>query len=275
MERRVLGKGLDALIPKKATSISPKEFIHLELEKVVPAGKQPRQQINQEELAELAGSIKEKGFIQPIVVRQIGQEKFEIIAGERRYLAAKYLRLKEIPTIVKNVGPQEAFILAIVENLQRKNLNPMEEAQAFSRLIAEFGFSLADIAQFVGKDKTTIVNAVRLLKLPEKVQQALRVGAISRSQARTILAVENKLQQNKLFEQILQGGMSVRDIEKKVRRASGKNKKNDPFVEEMEEKLQKLLGTKVKIYNRKNNRGKIVVEYYDLKDFERILKKIT
>jgi ParB family transcriptional regulator, chromosome partitioning protein len=275
MERRVLGKGLDALIPKKATSISPKEFIHLELEKVVPAGKQPRQQINQEELAELAGSIKEKGFIQPIVVRQIGQEKFEIIAGERRYLAAKYLRLKEIPTIVKNVGPQEAFILAIVENLQRKNLNPMEEAQAFSRLIAEFGFSLADIAQFVGKDKTTIVNAVRLLKLPEKVQQALRVGAISRSQARTILAVENKLQQNKLFEQILQGGMSVRDIEKKARRASGKNKKSDPFVEEMEEKLQKLLGTKVKIYNRKNNRGKIVVEYYDLKDFERILKKIT
>jgi ParB family transcriptional regulator, chromosome partitioning protein len=274
MEKRVLGRGLDALIPKKATSISPKEFVYLSMDKVVPAKKQPRQKVDQQELEELSNSIKEKGFIQPIVVRKTGEENYEIVAGERRYLAAKSLRLKEIPTIIKDVNEQEAFILAIVENLQRKDLNPIEEAQAFSRLIAEFSFTLSDIARFVGKDKTTIVNVVRLLKLPEKMQDALQAGLLSRSQARTILSVENNSEQEKLFNQILKGDLSVRDIEKKVRQVSGKKKRRDPFVEEIEEKLQKSLGTKVRIYNKKNNRGKLVVEYYDLKDLERILKKI-
>ncbi len=274
MERRVLGKGLDALIPKKVTTISPKEFLYLSMDNVVPAKKQPRQRVDQKELEELAGSIKEKGFIQPIVVRKIEGDKYEVVAGERRYLAAKLLRLKDIPTIVKDVSEQDAFILAIVENLQRKDLNPIEEAQAFSRLIAEFSYTLSDIAKFVSKDKTTVVNAVRLLKLPEKMQEALRKGLLSRTQARTILGVEKNSEQEKLFNQILKGDLSVRDIEKKARHISGKKKKIDPFVEEIEEKLQKALGTKVKIYNKKNNCGKLVVEYYDLRDLERILKKI-
>ena len=126
MERRVLGKGLDALIPKKATNISPREFVYLPLESIAPAQKQPRQQVNQQELLELAQSIKEKGFIQPIVVRKTDSGRYEIVAGERRYLAAKSLKLKEIPTIVKEVNAQDAFVLAIVKNLQRKDLNPIE-----------------------------------------------------------------------------------------------------------------------------------------------------
>jgi len=274
MERKVLGRGLDALIPKKTTSLLPKEFFYLPLEKIIPAKKQPRQDVAEKELGELAQSIKEKGFIQPVVVRKSEAGMYRIVAGERRYLASKSLGLKEIPAIIKEVDEREAFILAIVENLQRTDLNPIEEAQAFSRLMREFGFSLADIAQFVGKDKTTIVNAVRLMKLPEHMQKALREGLITRTQARSILTIEKPREQEKLFKQILKGGLSVRDIEKKARLASTKKKKTDPFVAGVEERLQKILGTKVKIANRRNNRGRIIIEYYSVRDLERILKRI-
>ncbi len=274
MERRVLGKGLEALIPKKTESLLPKEFQYLPINKISPAKVQPRQEVNQEELKELAQSIKEKGFIQPIVVRKNKEGGFEIVAGERRYLASKSLGLKEIPTIIKDVNDKDAFILAIVENLQRKDLNPIEEAQALSRLIAEFSFSLAQVAQFVSKDKTTVVNSLRLLKLPVKIQKALREGVITRTQARTILGVERPTDQEKLFQQIIKEGLSVREIEKKARLKSRRKKAIDPFVVEVEEKLQKALGSKVKIYNRKNNRGKLVIEYYSLKDLERIIKRL-
>ena len=274
MERRVLGKGLDALIPKKTSAMLPKEFTYLALSKIQPAANQPRQDIDEKELKKLAHSIKEKGFIQPVVVRKIDDEIYEVVAGERRYQAAKLLGLKELPTIVKEVDEKDAFILAIIENLQRKDLNPIEEAQALKRLIEELGFSLEDVAQFVGKDKTTVVNTLRLLKLPDNIKQALKEGIISRSQARTILAAEKLQDQEKLFRQILKEGLSVREIEKKARLASSKKKAIDPFVLEVEEKLQKKLGTKVKIYNKRNNRGRIVIEYYTLKDLERIIGRV-
>lgn len=274
MERKVLGKGLDALIPKKTESLLPKEFSYLPLDKVVPSQKQPRQKVEQKELEELTQSIKEKGFLQPIVVRKSEAGMYQIVAGERRYLASKLLGLKEIPAIIKDVNERDAFVLAIVENLQRTNLNPIEEARAFSRLVGEFEFSLSDIAQFVGKDKTTIVNAIRLMKLPEHMQQALQNGLITRTQARAILSIEKPGEQEKLFNQILKGGLSVRDIEKKARLASAKKRKIDPFVLEMEEKLQTLLGTKVKISHKRNNRGRIIIEYYSVKDLERILKRL-
>lgn len=274
MERRVLGKGLDALIPKKTMITLPKEFIYLPLEKIKPAKSQPRQEMGAEELKELTQSIKQKGFIQPIVARKINDGNYEVVAGERRFLAAKSLGLKEIPTIVKDVNDKDAFVLALIENLQRKELNPLEEAGAFKRLVNEFGVSLEEVAQLVGKDKTTIVNTLRLLKLPDKIQEALKRGLITRTQARTILGVEEPKAQERLFKQILKEKLSVREIEKKARLASGKKKTIDPFILEVEEKLQKSLGTKVKIFNKRNNQGRIVIEYYTLKDLERIIRRV-
>lgn len=273
MERKVLGKGLEALIPKKTTAILPREFTYLALDKIRPAKNQPRQEMNPKELEELAQSLKEKGFIQPIVVRPSGSDNYEVVAGERRYQASKSLGLKEIPTIIKDLNDKDAFVLAIIENLQRKDLNPIEEAQAFKRLIDELEFTLEDIAQFVGKDKSTVVNTLRLLKLPDKIRKALQEGLISRTQARTILSAEKLEAQEKLFYQILQEGLSVREIEKKARAVSRKKKTIDPFVLETEERLQKILGTKVKIYHKRSNRGKIIIEYYALDDLERIIKK--
>ena len=274
MERRVLGKGLDALIPKTTSHILSREFTYLPLAKVKPASFQPRQKISEEDLKELSQSIKEKGFIQPIVVRKLGDETYEVVAGERRYQAANSLGLKDIPTIIKEISDKEAFVLAIVENLQRKDLNPLEEAGAFKRLVDDFSFSLEDVAKFVSKDKTTIVNTLRLLKLPPKIKKALEEGLLSRTQARAILGVEDSKKQELLFEQILREGLSVREIEKKARVSSRRRHSYDPFVLEVEERLQKILGTKVKIFNRRTNRGKVVIEYYTLKDLERIIKKI-
>lgn len=271
MQRRVLGKGLDALIPKKNIEVEAQEYIQLALERITPAKNQPRQRMSKAELEELAASIKEKGLIQPIVVRKSEGVMFQIVAGERRYHACKYLGLKEIQVIIKDLSDQEAFTWAIVENLQRKDLNPIEEAEAFRKLLEEFNFSLEQIAKFVSKDKTTVANSLRLLKLPERILQALREGLINRSQARSILAIERLIDQEKLFKQILKGGLSVRDIEKKARLVSRRKKKADPFIAEVEGKLSKSLGTKIKIFNKKNNSGRILIEYYTLKDLERII----
>jgi len=274
MERRVLGKGLDALIPKKIGDVLPKEFTYLPINKINPAKNQPRQDLEKKELDELARSIKEQGFIQPIVVRKAAGGRYEIVAGERRYQASKFLGLKELPTIIKELDDKEAFILAIVENLQRKDLNPIEEAQALKHLVDEFDFSLEEVAQFVGKDKSTVVNSLRLLRLSPKIQQAVKEGVISRTQARAILGADKLQDQEKLFQQILNEKLSVREVEKKARLVSRKKRAIDPFIVEMEEKIQKLLGTKVKVFNRRNNRGRIVIEYYNLDDLERVLARI-
>ena len=274
MRKKVLGKGLSALIPQKTINILSKNLINLSLDKIKPAKYQPRQAMDQKELEELAKSIKDKGVIQPIVVRKMDDQCYEIVVGERRYQASKSLGSKEIPAIIKELDDEDAYTLAIIENLQRKDLNPMEEAQAFKHLIDEFEFSLEDVARIVVKDKTTVANALRLLKLPDNIQKAVREEKITRTQARTILSVEKIQEQEKLFWQILEEGLSVREIEKKARAVSGKKKKIDPFILDTEEKLQKLLGTKVKIYNKKNNKGRIILEYYSLKDLEKFINKI-
>ncbi|MBU2101782.1 MAG: ParB/RepB/Spo0J family partition protein [Candidatus Omnitrophota bacterium] len=277
MERRVLGKGLDALIPKKSIATlepSSREFTYMPVSKIQPGKYQPRKEIDPRELAELSQSIKEKGFIQPIVVRRITGDRYEIVAGGRRYYAAKSLGLNEIPTIVKDLDDKDTFLLAIVENLQRKDLNPMEEAEAFARLVDEFEFTQDDIAKFIGKDKTTVANILRLFKLPEDIKEALRSGLLSRSQARTLLAVDTKEEQTRLFRQILNEGLSVREIETRAKAVSKKKKTQDPFVTEVEDKLQKLLGTKVRVSNKRNNRGRIVIEYYNLDDLERIVRRL-
>ncbi|MCP4653433.1 MAG: ParB/RepB/Spo0J family partition protein [Candidatus Omnitrophica bacterium] len=273
MQKRALGKGLAALIPKKPKEeIAAREFVHLSLNKIRIGKYQPRQEMNPVELSELTRSIREKGIIQPVLVRKTGEDEYELVAGGRRYQAAKLLELKDIPAIVKELDDKDTFILAIVENLQRTDLNAIDEAQALKRLMDEFAFSLEDVAKVVGKDKTTIANTLRLLKLPLEIRKALRKGIINRSQARTILSVSGETKQISLFHDILKGGLSVREIEK---RTKPKKKKDDPFVRELEEKLQQALGTKVTITNKRTNKGKMIIEYYSLNDLERITRRIT
>lgn len=276
MEKRVLGKGLEALIPKKINSVKDQgedqEFTHLQVELIQPGKYQPRKDIDKDELEELKQSIKEKGFIQPIVVRKIDDKKYEVVAGERRFQVAKSLGLKELPVMIKRLDDKDAFIFAIVENLQRKDLNPIEEAEALKRLMDEFKFILEDVARFVGKDKTTVVNILRLLKLPQEIRSALQQGIITRSQARTILGAQTIAEQQNLFRQIISEKLSVREIEQRVKKISNKKQTVDPFVFELEGKLQKQLGTKVKVFNKRNNKGRLVIEYYSLEDLERILK---
>jgi len=274
VEKKVLGRGLEALIPKRPSGQTQREFVYLSVDSVKTGKYQPRQGIDANSLQELSRSIKEKGFIQPIVARKL-KDGFEIVAGARRFHAAKLLGIKEIPTIVKDLNDKDTFMLAIMENLQRKNLNPLEEALAFKRLMEEFGLTLEEIGKVLGKDKSSIANTLRLLKLPSEIQEALRRGIIARTQARTILALATEKEQINIFRQMLKEGLSVRDLERRVKRVSPKTRKPfDPFVVDMEERLQKALGTKVKIIKKKNNRGKIIIEYYSAGDFERITKKV-
>ncbi len=274
MEKRVLGKGLDALIPKKVLlQTRENDMVYVPLEQIQPSGYQPRLDMDDRELAELKESINKQGVIQPILVRKAG-EKYEVVAGHRRFHACKSLGIKEIPTIIKELSDQDTFIFALIENLQRKDLNPIEEAIAYKRLYDEFELTYETIARMVGKDKTSVANSLRLLRLPGEIQDAVQKGLLTRTQARSILGLETERQQKELFYKILKEGLSVRDIETKVRRVSGKRRDRCPFAREMEEKFKRSLGTKVNIQNKKNNSGKIIIEYYNLNDLERIAKKV-
>jgi len=265
--REVLGRGLEALIPKKEEKES---LVFVAIERLKPSPFQPRQEIDAQELEGLKDSIREKGLLQPIVVRKRGEE-FEIVAGHRRYLAAKSLGINELPAIIRELTDREALVFALVENLQRKDLNPMEEAESFKRLHQEFNLNYEEIARLINKDKTFVANTLRLLKLPSEIQEGLRKGIISRTQARTILSVKDEEKQKTLFYKIIKEKLSVREIEKRVRK---RKEKRSPFVVDLEEKLTKSLGTKVKILHKKSNRGKILIEYYNLDDLERITKKL-
>lgn len=269
MNKKVLGKGLEALIPEKEKK---EDLVYLPIEKIIPSDFQPRQDIDPKELEELKNSIKEKGILQPILVRK-HKDKYEIIAGHRRYFAAKSLGISELPTIIKELSDQEVLIFALVENLQRKDLNPIEEAISFKRLYEEFNLTYEEIARLVNKDKTYIANALRLLSLPGEIQEGLKKGIISKTQARTILGLKEASQQKELFYKIIKEGLSVREIEEKVRRKRKKSKIS-PFISEVEKKIMQALGTKVRIIHKKNNQGRIIIEYYNLNDLERITKKI-
>ena len=221
--KRALGKGLDALIPKQVQTVENKEFIYIDTSSITPNPYQPRQSMDPVELAELSQSIKEKGFLQPVVVRRVASG-YELVAGGRRIEAAKLAGLERIPAVLKELDDKESFVLAIVENLQRKDLDAVEEATAFKRLLEEFEFSLDDIARFVSKDKSTIANTMRLLRLPVEARRALQKGLISRSQARTILSLNSETEQVRLLHEILSGGMTVREIERRTKEVSGKKK---------------------------------------------------
>lgn len=272
-KKKVLGKGLDAIIPDKGAASS--EFVHLPLEEVAPNKYQPREEFTQEEMDELMHSMRHAGILQPIVVRRV-EDGYQIVAGGRRFEAARRLGWEKIPAVIKdNVTDKDSLMLAIVENLQRQNLNPLEEAYGYKRLMDEFSAGLQELADSLGKDKSSISNTLRLLKLPDEIKEALRRGVINKGQARTILSLENEQEQVALFYKIINEELTVRRIEEEVRRRKGKrgNRRaegvSNPFIQEIEQVLQEKLGTKVTLVD-KNHKGKIVIEYYSEEDLERV-----
>lgn len=274
MERRVLGKGLKALIPEEPVAKRGEQIETIRLDEILSSRFQPREVIDPEKQKELMLSIKEKGVIQPVVVRPRGNG-YELIAGERRVRAAKELGFLQLPAIIMDVKDDEALEIALIENIQRQDLNPIEEAQAFQRLIDEFSLSQEDVSQKVGKDRASVANTLRLLRLPEKIKEEIHLGRISMGHAKAILMLESKETQLELCDRIVKRGLSVREAEFFVRhRATGASrrrfKKQDPSVQALEEELQKLLGTKVSIMHQKK-RGRILIEYYSNEDLDRIL----
>lgn len=276
MERKVLGKGLGALMPEQKVT-QKKDAISLKLSDIVISRLQPRKEASPEKMKELIASIKEKGVIQPLIVRP-KNNKFEIVAGERRYKAAIALGFTQVPVIIKDVDDAEALQLALIENIQREELNAIEEAQAYGQLITEFGFTQEKIAKMVGKNPSSVSNTLRLLKLPKMIQDALRKGLISMGHARTILALESITEQDQLFKQIMSQQLSVRQVEQITIKRGGKTKQRkqqlrDPHLVDLEHDIQIALGTKARIIPSRK-RGKIVLEYYSLADLNRIVAQL-
>ena len=276
MENRALGKGLSALIPERSAVSKSDTTMQVNVSDISENSLQPRSNYDDEKLAELVASIKEKGVLQPILVRPKGAG-FEVIAGERRLRAAKALKIEQVPVIIKEASDQEALVLALVENIQRQELNAIEEAQAFQRLIHEFNFTQDTVAQSVGKNRSSISNIVRLLKLPAEIQKSVSDGVLSEGHGRALLGVENPQEQKIFFEQSINKHLSVRELENLVkygikgghRRGRKKSSARDSHLIVLEEDLQKTLGTKVRIMAQKK-RGKIIIEYYSPDDLERI-----
>jgi ParB family chromosome partitioning protein len=281
MERKALGKGLSALIPEKVLESGERkeEIVYVQSGQIKPNPFQPREDFDQQSIDELAQSIKEKGVIQPLLVRRKG-DNYELIAGERRLRAANSLGLKEIPIIVRDVSDQDSLELALIENIQREGLNPIEEAHAYQHLVDKFQVTQEKISEVLGKARTTITNTLRLLKLPHEIQQEMKKGRISFAHGRTLLEIEDSNQQRRLAQDIITKGLSVRELESliKTSRPKGLKRKigqgqSEPLVAILEEQMQHALATKVRIIKRKK-RGHINIEFYSQEDLERITNVI-
>lgn len=275
----MLGRGLEALIPQSAQGALLERVQMLKLSQIKASRFQPRLTFLPEKINELAQSIKEKGVIQPVLVRSIdGGENFELIAGERRFRAAQKLGLGEIPAIVRRVPDADVLEMSLVENIQREELNAIEEAKAYKRLSQEFGLAQDTIAERVGKDKSSISNLLRILNLPQKIQDYLSRNFITFGHAKALLSFSDEKKQMAFCEKIIKNGLSVRQTEtaavKKPRgRSISPAASKDPDIKNVEEKLIHALGTKVRIYHGKK-RGRIEIEYYSLDDLERILRLV-
>jgi len=279
MESRALGRGLSALIPEKVDlnqGHGNETVGFLKTAAIKDNSQQPRTHYDDLKLEELKRSIKDQGVLQPILVRPQG-DGYEVIAGERRLRAARALGLESVPAIIKHVSVEEAFVIALVENIQREELNAIEEAQAFRRLIDEYKLSQEDVARAVAKDSSTISNTMRLLNLPAYLQDAVVEQTISMGHARALLAVEDSVRQKQLFEKIVAKGLSVRELEALIKseghtllRRAKREKPRSADLASIEEELQRVVGSKVRIQSQKK-RGKIIIEYYSPDDLERIL----
>jgi ParB family chromosome partitioning protein len=275
-----LGKGLSALITERQDVPAGHATQQVDIGLVRDNRFQPRQAYPEAGLGELMASIKENGFLQPILVRKTS-DGYEVIAGERRLKAARKLGLEKVPVVVREASDKEALVLAIVENVQREELNPVEKAESYRRLIDEFQYSQEEVAQSVGKDRATVANLLRVLKLPREIQKGLFDGKISEGHARALLAVEDANAQMLLYLESVKKGYSVREVEDRAKTVTGRKsagkarvKAKDPEILKLEEELRLLLGTRVSVQNNRKNKGKLVVEYYSLDDLDRILAVI-
>ncbi len=280
-KRMALGKGLGALLPEFGQA-EPKTLLYCGIEEIIPNRSQPRKHFDESKLQELAESIKEKGILEPLIVRRKDQG-YELIVGERRWRAAQKAGLKEVPVIVKEVEGREVLEISLIENLQREDLNPIEAAEAFKHLIEEFTLSQEDLSKRIGKDRTTITNTLRLLKLPLEVRNQLLQNRITSGHARAILSLESKEKQKELCALIIKRGLSVREAESIAKRWAEKPKKSitpvkprgdlESQLSSLQDSMRKYLGTKVHI-TQKGKRGKIEIEYYSHEDLERIVEAI-
>lgn len=290
MPRRGLGKGLAALIPEVVEE--PGEgVVEIEVSRIVPNRYQPRREFDEEKLEELAESIRSHGLVQPVVVRKVG-EQFELVAGERRWRAAARAGLERIPAVVREMSDSELLEVALVENLQREDLNPIEEAEAYRRLMDEFGLSQEEVARRVGKSRSQVANTLRLLHLPESVREAVRRGELSRGHAKALLGVADEEVLVRLAQTVLARGLSVRETEELVRRAASGdgagrsagrraaaggvgwvNGELDAWRAEIEAKLMERLGTRVRI-SGDLERGKVEISYYGREELERVLRLV-
>ena len=298
--KRGLGKGLDSLIPTNvmmesevkhatvSTASSAEEekdgTLMVKLSKVEPNREQPRKNFDEDSLQELAESLKQFGMLQPILVQNRG-DYYEIIAGERRWRAAKIAGLKEVPVIVRELTDQEIVEISLIENIQRDDLNPIEEAQAYKRLLTEFHLKQDEVAERVSKSRTAVTNAMRLLKLNEKVQQMVIDEMLTTGHARALLGIEDQEQQYIIAQKIFDEKLSVRDTEKLVKSLQNEKKKKkeekekiDPKLEavyhDLEEQMKGILGTKVCINHKDAKKGKLEIEYYSQDELDRIIDMI-
>lgn len=275
MNRQSLGKGLSALIPETAKNQTTDRVVAIPVDDVVPNPYQPRVQMDTAGLEELAASIKEKGVVQPIIVRSQGIDKYEVIAGERRLRASKLAGLSNIPAIVREVDDAEAMALAITENIQREDLNVIELARAYSILMNHFNLTQEQLARAVGKSRPAVANILRLLQLPQEIQEYVLSEEISMGHARALLALENENQRLGVCKRVIELDLSVRQTEKLVQKllsqseAQKKDTIRSPEIEAMEDRLRDILATQVRIRPGRN-KGKIEIEYYSEDDLGRI-----
>jgi ParB family chromosome partitioning protein len=296
MAARGLGKGLDALIPSaspkagkvdtkaKAVTVdenddSPKSIV--KITKVEPNREQPRKNFDEDALNELAESIKQFGVLQPILV-QDRKDYYEIIAGERRWRAAMKAGLKEVPVIIKNLTEQEIMEISLIENLQREDLNPIEEALAYKRLLTEFNLKQEEVAERVSKSRTAVTNSMRLLKLDPSIQKMLEDGELTTGHARALLAIEDNDKQVAAAKKIVSDKLSVRDVEKLVKDfgkpAKEKKKSNDEmdvFYKDIEEKLKRSLGTKVSVNSKGEGAGEVKIEFYNFDELDKLVSLLS
>jgi ParB family chromosome partitioning protein len=285
--RKALGRGIEALIPK-VSRITPLEVINIDINEIKPNKYQSRIQFDEEKLKELADSIKREGVVQPVIVSPSGKN-YQIVAGERRWRAAKMAELKEIPAVVRKVSDREMFEISLIENIQREDLNPIEEATAFERLMKEFNLTQQELADHLGKTRSTVANTLRLLNLPDEIKEFVSLNLISSGHARALLSIEGEKNRVALARKIIKEKLTVRETENIVERLrfkrarSGKRvtgKERSPELIALEEELQRILGTKVRIKSTASGRikeggrirGRIEIEYYSLEDLERIVE---
>jgi ParB family chromosome partitioning protein len=279
IQKKGLGRGLGALIPG-AERAEERTGFSVEIEKIAPNPLQPRRSFNEAKIAELATSIREQGVIQPLIVRRNGNE-YELIAGERRLRAAQQAGLKEVPVVVREATDHDLLKLALIENIQREDLNAIEEAQAYQRLHAEFGLSQEEIAERMGKSRPAVANSLRLLALPNEVQQAVAAGKLPAGQARALLGLNNDGSIVAAAREAIAKGLSARATERLVARLRlGRKKRNaataDADLRALVEQLQRSLGTKVRLVQaREGGRGKIEIEYYSATDLDRIVQLLA